>query len=406
MIFIPALAARFLRPSFLIYAIGLGVLFLADLIIARTFAHDEIAAWAQFRSLVGIAAVIPLVGLDQVLVRSPASSAQLLRLLGIQVPALGLAVGILMYWFGLVSYWWLGTGLAIGSAASLALFQYFRAHRHEILSQFAQQGWKIAVFGFILIMAFTGWRSDIVVWGVGLLLANALIVALVVLVLPPERMHPQAPQPTRAHYAIGSRFMVTALMLALSVYAEQLIVNRLGSSEEAALYFTTATYFLFPLSFLNGYLAFLMGPWVRDRHDKFCILLRTRWWAIVLGAAGYGVAMNLVGLTLWQVVRPSVGAVDPELVMLLLWTGFARTLYLLPSGYLGVFGMPRQHDMLIIEQICALIPVVGLFLALRACSVDLVHSVAAASALNWSLRASAGFIMIGVVARVRRREAH
>lgn len=392
---------KFLRPSFLVYSLGLGGLFLTDLIVGAVFSPQDIADWAKFRSLVGIAAVIPLIGLDQVLMRSPASSAQLLRILGVQVPILGVAIGFILSWFGFVSSWVLGAGLAIGSAASLVLFQYFRAHRHEVLSQFAQQGWKIAALGLIAAMALTGWRSDLVVWGIGLVLAFDIIVALAVLILPPERLHPQSPEPARAHYAIGSRFMVTSLMLALSVYAEQLVVNRLGSHMEAALYFTSATYFLFPLSFLNGYLAFLMGPWVRDKHDRFIQLLHTRWWAIVLASAGYGVAMGVLGLILWKVVRPSVGEIDAGLVILLMWTGFIRTLYMLPSGYLGVFGMPRQHDKLILGQVLSVIPVIGLFFLLRAYGVDLVHSVAAASALNWTLRTVLGFQMINTVARVR-----
>jgi len=395
---------RFLQSSFLIYSIGLGALFLTDLLVGRAFSHEDIADWARLRSLVGIAAVVPLIGLDQVLIRSPAASAQLLRLLAVQVPLLGVVVGLVLQAAGLVDYWWLGTGLAIGSAVSIVLFQYFRSHHRQVLSQFAQQGWKIAALALVAVMATTGWRGDLVLWGVGLILVVDIVMISAVAVLPPEKLHPQAPARARTHYAIGGRFMVTGMMLALSVYAEQLVVNRMGSSVEAALYFTSATYFLFPLSFFNGYIAFLIGPWVRDRHDRFITLIKARWWAILASAAVYAVALNLVGWILWQLVVPSVGAVDLGLQLLLLWAGFARTLYVLPSGYLGVFGMPQQHDVLILLQLLTLAPVIGLFLALRAGGVDLVYSVAAASALNWSLRTVASFSMTGVVAHRRRAE--
>ena len=395
---------RFFQPSFLLYATGLGALFLTDLLVSRTFLPGEIADWALFRSLVGIAAVVPLIGLDQVLIRNPAASAQLLRLLTMQIPLLSLAVGVVLQRAGLVSHWWLGTGLAIGSAGSLVLFQYFRSHHRQALSQLSQQGWKITFFALVAVMAVTGWRADLLLLGVALILLLDVVMAGAVLILPPEKLHPQEPTPARTHYAIGSRFMVTGLLLALSVYAEQLVVNRLGSSEEAALYFTSATYFLFSLSFFNGYVAFLIGPWVRDRHDRFIALLKARWWAILATAAGYAVALNLAGWVLWQLVGPSVGAVDRGLQLMFLWAGFARTLYVLPSGYLGVFGMPRQHDVLILLQILTLLPVIALFLALRAGGIDLVYSVATASALNWSLRAIVSFSMIGVVARVRARE--
>jgi hypothetical protein len=388
-----------MRPAFIIYTAGVGAMFLADLLVGRFLSHVEVADWSQLRSLVGIAAVVPLIGLDQVLVRSPAASEQLLRLLALQVPLVGLAVGIAMQAAGLVSDWWLGAGLAIGSAVSLVQYQYFRSHKHQVLSQLAQQGWKVAALALVAIMVATGWRGDLVLWAVGLMVALNIIMAAAVAVLPPDRLHPQVIQPAGMYYAIGSRFMVTAIMLALSVYAEQLVVNRLGSHDEAALYFTSATYFLFPVSFLNGYLAFLISPWMRDQHQRFITIVRTRWWLIVAAAATYAVALNLLGWSLWILVSPSVGGVDRGLQLLFLWAGFTRTLYLLPSGYLGVFGNPRQHDKLVLLQLISLVPVAALFFALRLQGVDLLLSAAAASALNWSLRTFAGFFMTGAVVR-------
>lgn len=390
-----------MKSGFIIYAIGLVALSCSDLLVSRFFSPGEIADWALFRSLVGIAAVVPLIGLDQVLVRNPAASGQLLRLLTVQIPPLGLAVGVLLQQAGLLEHWWIGTGLAIGAAGSLVLFQYFRSHHRPVLSQLSQQGWRIAVFALVAVMTITGWRSDLLPLGVALILLFDLLMVCALLVLPPGKLHPQKSSLARTHYAIGSRFMFTGLLLALSVYAEQLVVNRLGTSDEAALYFTSATYFLFSLSFFNGYVAFLLGPWIRDRHDWFIAQLKARWWAFLTISAGYAVTLNLIGWVLWQLVSPSVGAVDRGLQLMFLWAGFARTIYVLPSGYLGVFGMPRQHDVLILLQILTVLPVIGLFFALRSGGADLVISVAAASALNWSLRAIVGFSMIGVVARMR-----
>jgi len=72
---------------------------------------------------------------------------------------------------------------------------------------------------------------------------------------PPSKMRPQNPEERGALYQIGARFMASSLLLSLSIYAEQLVVNSFGTTNEAAIYFTHATYFLFPISLANGYFA-------------------------------------------------------------------------------------------------------------------------------------------------------
>lgn len=390
------------RAAFLVYGAGLGCLFLTDLLVGSVLSPSDISDWALLRSLIGISAVLPLIGLDQVLVRRPAASAQVLRLLALQVPVLSCVVGLILYLTGILPNWWIGSLLAIGSAVSLAQFQYFRSHHKRVLSQSAQQGWKIAAFVMVGLMVVTGWRGDLILLGVLLILSINVVMAWAMLRLPPSSLHPQTAERARGHYAIGSRFMVTALMLALSVHAEQVVVNRLGSSTESALYFTSATYFLFPISFLNGYLAFLIGPWIRDRHAQFVHLLKGRWLGIVGIAAIAAAGLNALGWGLWQVVAPSAGQVDPILQSLFFLMAFVRTLYALPSGYLGVFAMARQHDVLILMQIAASVPVIALFFLLQWLEVDLVHSVAAASALNWCSRTLVGYVMTARVIRLRR----
>lgn len=391
-----------MKLGFVVYGVGLGTLLLADMLVSSLFSPEDISDWALFRSLIGISAVLPLIGLDQVLVRRPAASAQILRLLAVQVPVLSCVVGLILFLTGILPNWWIGGLLAAGSATSLAQFQYFRSHHKRVLSQLAQQGWKIAAFVMVGLMAVTGWRGDLILLGLLLILSINVAMAWAMLLRPPSSLHPQSAERVRDHYAIGSRFMVTSLLLALSFYAEQVVVNRIGSSAESALYFTSATYFLFPISFLNGYLAFLIGPWIRDRHDQFVHLLKSRWLGLVGIAAVMAAGLNVLGWTAWQLVTPPAGKVDPILQALFFLVAFVRTLYALPSGYLGVFGMPRQHDVLILMQVVVLAPVIALFYLLQQLGADLVHSVAAASALNWCSRTLVGYVMTARIIRLRR----
>jgi len=387
--------------SFLLYAIGLAAIFFSHIVVTNLMNQEQIADWALFRSLVGISAVLPLTGLDQVLVRSPQSSARLMRRLALQIPMVGLLVGLILDITDILDHWALGAGLAIGSALSLKLFQYFRSHHRRVLAQLAQQGWKIGALGLLAYLVATDTNADLILCGVVLLFVADAVAGVFVWRNPPKTMMPQTPEPMAALYSIGVRFMVTGLFLALSVYAEQIVVNRLGTTDQAALYFTSATYFLFPMAFVNGYVSFLAGPWVRDNADQAFTVLGK--WGLrgSLAIIAYGALLNAIGWIAWQITDPTVGSVNTELQIVFGFICIVRTVYILPSAYVGVLGRPRQHDMLILSQVAALAIVVALFLALRASGFDLIHAVALSSITNWTLRCLAGFAIMNQIHQTR-----
>lgn len=384
------------------YLIGIGALLLVDVLATKAFPPEAIARWAEVRALVGISGVICLVGLEQVLVRSRQSSARLLSLIGVQVPLLGLGVGSAIWWFGYLGYWLTGVLLAIGSGMTMAFVQYFRSHHQRLLAQISEQGWKITVFAVVVGLVASGARAPLDEVAVASMFLVLAVSGAMLLRHPPGSLYPQTPEPLRVLYAIGVRFWVSSLMLALAVYAEQLVVNGFGSAQQGALYFTHATFFLFPISVVNGYLAFLIGPWARDNHDRFLVLLRRHAWALVAVATLYAVAANLVGVAAWRLIGPSVGDPDPLLRGIFLVSCIARTLYTFPSAYVGVFGKPRQHDRLIAGQVAILLAVAAAFsAAYRGNAAELVHIVAALSAANWVLRTALGYGVTNVVARSR-----
>jgi hypothetical protein len=389
--------------SLSVYGLGLCLLAVSDIIMTKFFSSEEIANWAELRSLIGISGILCLIGLDQVLMRSPQSSGRILRLLAVQVPVLAAAVGSLVYYVGYIDDWVSAFAIAVGSAFTIALSQYFRSHHLPVESQVVQQLWKILAFAALVLIVFTKAPMEVDVVVTSLLLVGVGCGVFLVYGRPPSRLHQQDPEPTPALYAIGSRFMVTSLFLASAVYAEQLLVNGLGSALDGALYFAHATYFLFPASALNGYLGFLVGPWIRDHHDRFIDILRKRAWLILLAAIGYAVSMNSVGWLGWHLISPTVGAIDHTLQGLFLCTCVATTLYTFPSAYNGVFGQPHQHDFLIAVQVVSLLAALCMFLFLfTLVDISLIRSVAIASALNWGLRTAAGFWVIHIIAASRR----
>lgn len=392
--------------SFVFYLIGIGALFGSDLLVTTFAPPETIKDWAEVRSLIGITGILCLVGMDYVMIRSPQSSARLLRILALQIPLLAILVGLVVWSMGFLSSLWVATFVAAGSAASLALSQYFRSHRHNVKSQLIRQSWKILAFVVIGTTLLSGQRLQLDDAVATILLAVVAGAVALVFLRQPARLYPQDPEPAGDLYSIGSRFMVTSLLLALAIYAEQLLVNKLGTASDAALYFTHATYFLFPISIGNGYLAFLIGPWMRDNHDRFTVLFRSRWGVILLFAAIYAIALNLFGWQAWQFINPSIGDVDTSLQLIFLVSAFMRTLYTFPSGYNGVFGRPRQHDVLIIAQIISLGIVIGFFIALQSFGYRLTQSVALASAANWMLRCLVAFAIMSMIHKFKTSKDH
>jgi len=388
---------------FFIYFLGLGSLLISDVFVTKFFVDQNIETWAEVRSLIGISGVICLVGLDQMLFRSRKSSGRILRLLSVQIPLLAVPVGLLIWWTGYLGSWLIASLLAIGSAGSLALFQYFRSHNRPIQSQFSGQGWKILVFLAVSFITVTKTDVALDAMVVVMMLLSLLVAGFLVLRRSPSCYYPQDPECFGALYSTGTRFMVTSLFLALAVYAQQLVVNGLGSAQEGARYFTHATYFLFPISVANGYFAFLIGPWIRDNHDRFVSIMHGWAWLIILGVICFAVLVHGIGWVGWMLVSPAVGAPDHVLQMIFIVMCVTMTLYTFPSAYNGVFARPPQFDLLILGQITALALAVGTFIVLYIFGyARLTHAVAVASAMNWVLRTAIGFGVIHVIVKSRR----
>lgn len=364
---------------------------ICDVLITKFYSENLIVIWAEFRSLFAIASVLCLIGLDQVLVRSPQSSRKILRLLAIQIPILALIWGIIIHYLGFASSWMLAIFLCVGSAGSYVFFQYFRSHGHRVKSQLSQQSWKILTLVSLIVLFILNVDVPPNLLVVTILCLTIMISCVLAFRYPPDIMLPQNPETVGDLYKIGSRFMASTLLLSLSIYAEQLVVNSFGSTAQAATYFTHATYFLFPISLANGYFAFLIGPWIRDNHDRFVSILRSYRFVVPAGIVVYVLAVQLIGYIGWEIVTPTSDKPDILLQIFFVITCFARTLYTLPSAYLGIFGAPRQHDSLIIGQTIALILAIGLFaLLFSGLGAKVLYAVAFASMINWLFRVLIG----------------
>jgi hypothetical protein len=388
--------------SILIYGSGLVALYLADLLITSSFSDEIISSWAEIRALIGLSGILCLVGLDLVIMRSPQSSARLLRLLAVQVPLLAVPVALVVHGAGYLSSYGQAYWLAVASAGTIALHQYFRSHHQRSIAQLTQQGWRIAIFAVIVVLTFAPDAVEIGTMVVSVMLAGVLMAVAVAVVKRPSRLLPQHPEPIGALYRISARFMVTSSLLALAVYAEQLLVIQVGTTADSAYYFTHATFFLFPISVLNGYAGFLLGPWVRDNHDRFVSVLWLRWPLVLLAIVGVALILNGIGHLGWRIMSPNVGDPSMSLSLIFALCGVMISLYQVPSAYNGVFAQTYHHDALILAQFIALGCAFGAFLICNAgLSAPVVISVAVASLVNWSLRTGLGMVIVALIVRSR-----
>ncbi|SHK43007.1 hypothetical protein SAMN05444000_1298 [Shimia gijangensis] len=381
-----------------LYGLGLGLFSATDILVSSYMEPQDIVSWAEMRSTIGIVGFLCLCGLDQVFVRSPQSSSRLLRRLVFQVPLLAVPVSALVHSLGYLDSYLQAFFLAIGSSGAIAIYQYYRSHHLRAMAQLTQQGWRIASFFLILLMI---WQPNALPLGnsvVALLLSGVGVSAVLIRHYKPSELVPQNPEPFHQMYRIGARFLATSTFLALAVYAEQLVIQSVGTVDQAAEYFTHATYFLFPMGLLNGYLGFLLGPWVRENHDSFRNKLRHNWPLALLLTLVIAVAMNFVGLGAWKIMNPSIGNPDTSLRLIFLATSVMITAYQFPSAYNGVFAKPRHHDVLIFAQLFAIFSAAAVFLVmLNVLKLDPMLSVAIGSMTNWFLRSASGYGIISFV---------
>lgn len=389
-------------PALILYAIGLLAYFLCDVLVTSFMMPEQVVQWAQVRSLIGLSGIVCLIGLESVLIRSPQSSSRLLRRLLIQIPLLALPVAAVVHEIGYLESYAQAYFLAIGSAGTIALYQYYRSHHLRSMAQLTQQGWRIAAFFLVLFLI---WQPETLPLGasvVWLLVLGLGISVLLFTRFPPSRLHPQDPEPMGDMYRIGVRFLVTSTFLGLAIYAEQLVIQAVGTIDDAARYFSHATYLLFPMGLVNGYLGFVLGPWVRDNHDRFIETLARRWHVILLIVLLYAILLHGVGLGAWWIMAPSVGEPDLGLRLTFLLTSIVITLYQLPSAYNGVFAQTRHHDALILAQVFALMCAFAVFwVLLRKLDVEPTLSVAAGAMTNWLLRTGFGMAVLFMISRHR-----
>lgn len=378
---------------FLLYIAGLGALLVSDLLVTTFLPDQQVAQWAAIRSFIGISSVLCLVGLDQVLVRTPESSFRILGLLLVQIPLISSVIAFAYRFYDSETNSVLVFLVSVGTAGSLALFQFFRTHGKRFAAQWSQQAWKILVGIYFAITVLQG--STFSIW---LAVTFVTILGLVLSMIPLRSKLPKQKDEPKSYgwiYSIGFRSLTTSLLLALSIYAEQFVVGSETDVSQSAYYFAHTTYFLLPASVLNGYLAFTIAPWLRENKDLYLhhkSKHALRWIAILVV---YSFALSIFGYVAWKLMRSEGILPSLPIQIAMLVSGMARTAYTFPAGFVGAFGTAKIFDGWIIFQTISFgLAIAVYWLLSRQFNLDVIIAISIASTFNWVTRMVVGFSLV------------
>jgi len=383
-----------------IYGSGLLALIITDIFISTTMPPEAISEWARIRSVVGIAASICLIGFDSVILRLPHATRKILLILAVQIPVLGLGLGYLTYQLGALPSFWASVGFCISISVITTGFQYFKTFNKRCLAQLVFQVWKVAILITVLGCAFLSVEvrltqsPSLAITSLAMILFAAGVVAVVFFDLRQTAMRHRF-ESTGILYGFGLKYMVSTLLLALALYAEQLLVAQLGTVAQSANYFIHATYFLFPITLVGGYATFILGPWIRRNFAQFQHNMRFRKIYILLVSGLIAWLCNRLGLACWYLVSPTEAPPDENLQIIFFCVSVMRMMYTIPSAYLSVNGSRQQHNTFIMGQILSTIAIIAIFiLAYPSDAVSLPVLVGCLSMLNWTLRNLAAYVSV------------
>jgi O-antigen/teichoic acid export membrane protein len=335
----------------IVYGASVGLLMVAELVLARLVTLEAIGQYQFARQLVPVAALIGAVGIDQAMPRHGAGNnlrprTRLREIGGSAVVVACIATFTAVFIFRTSAPWGLAIGLAIvlvsvtsvWSAEERASLRYFRA--------------ALYLHGYRLVLALG-------LLGVSLLLAlgfghlrlpGVLIIATVIPVLAAgwqrrstisryELVSHVAPS-RRSLRRVGIPLTISAATMGALDWVDQATLSLLsGGFEDVGEYVILKMYVTYPylsLMWVAGYVAL---PEIAARREQISL---NHYWRTIAISGGACVAVTAtVYLVITALPNLVPVPVRSDVVIWLMVAGAARMLAIGPSSFLGAIGTPR-----------------------------------------------------------------
>ena len=374
----------------MVYALGLASMMVIDLSVASLPDSRKVASWALLKSVLFIGSPLVLLGIDHALVRSPDLLRKAAPLVAVQAIILSFGVGVGVQL--ILGDPWPGTAAGVlAVAATSFLFAALRARSHLGWAQVALQGWKQVL---VVIILFRIWNGAESVTPSRMLVVVGCLATLV-LVSTIGRAPSLLGQRTnltnmegsiRDLYRAGTPFVATMVLLNLSLFVEQLLLNAQGSVEESARLFSHTSVVLPLIVFGNGFVNFWLGSQARRNGQGFV----NRWNRFKGLIPVWSGLSALFGLLLgWQVVVTSPIAqfhFEWKIAIALAVVGALRTSFVVPSSYIAVWAEPSELHRFVRVNALGFAGFIAVFIVLVVLDVSVIAAVLAGSLTNWTVR--------------------
>lgn len=388
-----------------IYLSGMLSFFLVDFIIARYETTEAIANWASIKSVVMIGGTLVLFGMDQVMVRLPHQASSILKRSYLQIIIAVLIYGLIISSIGLLSegLWLLFAVFLL--ALSILFFGFYRSRFLLLPAQIVTNGWK-PFFLLVLALSFTFEipRNYSIIFIVAL--SISLLVAQFLNKKNNElsTIEKHELETIKGQYSLGVRFFISLMSLNLSLYLEQILLNTGSHIEASTIYFSHFAIILPLMMVFNGYIGFILGPYIRKNIAKFDLFLEKYWWVFSLVALCLGALSFLLSMYFYSFLLNNKDEFIISLGLIVTSIGILRIIYILPSSYLGVVASKQVLDRFIIMNMIGIGVLVGGFYFFYYLTSNALYSIAYASLLNWVIRSGYGNYLVWDIWKKRKVE--
>lgn len=372
-----------------------------DAVVTRSFDVDQVAFWAFAKSTILLASTICIYGLDQVIVRHPAALRVISRHLAARCIISAAVISVFLalvstsagfvFWFSVVSL----------SALLSIYFAVLRGAYLMTMAQFSLNGWKL-----LLLLLVLGSRYWIPSASMGWILFIALVLSSLVVVgysfftkkwkaYYIERERSETIPEKGLMVKEAGYFFLLGLSLTASINLEQLALNFLGLKKESALLLAHFSIFIPLIVFLNGFIGFYLGPFMRvaSKRINFQGFKKAN---SLYALAGLMVSIfsYCFGCIAFDMFFNGRYEISYGLAVLLTALGFARFLYTVPSSYIGVISKSSELKRYSVVNLYFVGFSVIFFFVLMAVGISAEKSILISSLANWILRVGLGYWLV------------
>ena len=381
--------------SLIIYILSVGSYFFVDIYISKNFEIMQVANWAYLKSILFIAVVFVLLGLDKSLIRHPGFFKNYTKYLPIQIPVLALVISYFFYYlqsqleFVDIFFPVLLLSILMAFQAAYRSFLFFS------LAQVAANLWKL-MFLLFIVCSF----SFFDVKNISLILDMSLAVVLIYLIYKEMGMKFLKVESTKFETVEGKEaltdgayFLFHAILFNVAISIEQILLNQQQLYDKSAQLLAHSAVYLPMIIALNGFLGFFIGPMIRNRglvrvsEFKKTVSYYSLF-GIVLIFLSYG-----LGTLAFEFLFEEKYEIDKLILIFVLFVGFLRYLYVVPSSIIGMLGSSKVLKMSFLYYfLSTCIYIISFFLLLEF-DVDKFEAVLLAGMIHWFLRVFFGFIL-------------